>query len=114
VIPIQTFEAKVMGSGDDIDWEAIEIQLLPDERKLLLKYGYPFENEEKQLKAMVKSKEIIETLVISRSYLSTMIGDLSHSINKKTTRRIQGELLELCQRLEHAEAWGDGELDIMW
>jgi len=103
-----------MGDGEDIDWDAIEIQLLPDERKLLLEYGYPFENEEKQLQAMVKSKEIIETLVISRPYLRTMIGDLSYSVNKKTKGRVQAELNELCERLEYAEAWGDGELDIMW
>ncbi len=103
-----------MGNGDDIDWEAIEIQLFPDERKLLLKYGYPFKNEEKQLKAMVKSKEIIETLVVSRYYLSKLISDLCYAINKKTTGKTQTKILELCERLEHAEAWGDGELDIMW
>ena len=112
-VSFQTFEVKVMDNDNDVDWDAIEIQLLPDERRLLLKYGYPFENEEKQLKAMVNSKEVIETLVVSRYYLGNLISDLCHAINKKTTGRIQGELIALCERLEHAEAWGDGELDIL-
>jgi hypothetical protein len=98
---------------EEIDWDALEIQLLPEERKLLLKYGYPFEDERKQLEAMVKSNQIIETLVVSRFYLNQLIGNLCHSINKRTKGKTQAELSELCDRLEYAERWGDGELDIM-
>jgi hypothetical protein len=42
-----------------------------------------------------------------------LIGDLSYSINKKTSGRIQDELAELCDRLEYIEATGDGELDLL-
>ena len=41
-----------------------------------------------------------------------MIGDLSHSINKRTTGGIQHDLIESCDRLEIAERYGDGELDV--
>lgn len=99
---------------DDVDWDAIEIQLLPQERKLLLAYGYPFENERQQLERMVKSKEVIETLVVSRFYLQQLIGNLSYSINKRTKGKLQADLNELCERLEWAERWGEGDLDIMW
>lgn len=103
-------------TDDEIDWEALEIQLLPEERKLLLKFGYPFDDARQQLERMTKSKQIIETLVISRYYLNLLIADLCHAINKRP-HAIKGkvsELHELCERLEHAERWGDGELDIMW
>ena len=48
----------------------------------------------------------------SRFYLDKMIGDLSYSINKRTKERIQNALIELCDRLEIAERYGDGELDV--
>ncbi len=40
-----------------------------------------------------------------------MIGDLSYSINKRTKGEIQSALIHLCDRLEIAERYGDGELD---
>jgi hypothetical protein len=40
-----------------------------------------------------------------------MIGDLSYSINKRTKGEIQSALIDLCDRLEIAERYGDGELD---
>ena len=99
---------------EEINWDALEIQLLPKERKLLLKYGYPYDDARQQLEKMVKSKQVIETLVISRYYLNQMIGDLCYSINKRTKGKVQADLLDLCERLESAERWGDGDLDIMW
>jgi hypothetical protein len=98
---------------DEVDWDALEIELLPEERKLLLAFGYPFENERQQLERMVKSREVIETLVVSRFYLQQLIGNLSYSINKRTQGKVQADLNELCERLEWAERWGEGELDIM-
>ena len=98
---------------DEVDWDALEIELLPEERKLLLDFGYPFENERQQLERMVKSREVIETLVVSRFYLQQLIGNLSYSINKRTQGKVQADLNELCERLEWAERWGEGELDIM-
>ena len=54
----------------------------------------------------------VEILTISRFYLNQMIGDLSYSINKRAKGRIQCALIELCDRLEIAERYGDGELDV--
>jgi hypothetical protein len=31
-----------------VNWEAIEIELLPEERELLLEYGYPFPDAKAQ------------------------------------------------------------------
>jgi hypothetical protein len=87
----------------------IKIELLPEEQALLLKYGYPFEHEKKQLEKMVATGDI-GVLKIKPFYLSRTIGDLSYSINKRTKGRVQSELNELCERLEYAERTGDGEL----
>ena len=92
--------------------ELIKIQLLPDEQVLLLKYGYPFEPEEQQLKKLI-ARGKIGTLSISPFYLEQMIGDLSYSINKRTRGRLQDQLAELCDRLEYIERTGDGTLDLL-
>ena len=95
-----------------VDWnDAIEIELLPKERELLLQYGYPFPDAKAQLEKCTSSPEI-EILTISRFYLKQMIGDLSYSINKRTKGKIQNALIDLCERLEIAERCGDGQLDV--
>ena len=77
-----------------VNWEAIEIELLPEERELLLEYGYPFADAKAQLKQYASSSDI-EVLTISRFYLNQMIGDLSYSINKRTKGEIQSALIHL-------------------
>jgi len=94
-----------------VDWDAIEIELLPEERELLLQYGYPFPDAKAQLQQCASSPDV-EVLTISRFYLKQMIGDLSYSINKRTKGKIQRALFELCDRLEYVERSGDGELDV--
>ncbi len=94
-----------------VDWEAIEIELLPEERELLLKYGSPFPDAQAQLEKLTSSPHV-EILTISRFYLNQLIGDLCYSINKRTKGEIQRALAELCDRLEFAERCGDGELDV--
>lgn len=93
------------------DREAIEIELLPEERELLLEYGYPFPDAKAQLEQCASSLDI-EILTISPFYLNQMIGDLSYSINKRTKGKLQDALIELCERLEVAERYGHGELDV--
>ena len=93
------------------DDDVIEIELLPEERDLLLQYGYPFPDAKAQHKQCASSPDV-EVLTISRFYLNQMIGDLSYSINKRTRGKIQRALIELCDRLEVAERYGDGELDV--
>lgn len=92
--------------------EKIKIELLPEEQELLLKYGYPFEPEEQQLKKLI-ARGRIGTLSISSFYLAQLIGNLSHSINKRTTGSLQDRLAELCDRLEYIESTGDGTLDLL-
>ncbi len=94
-----------------VDWEAIEIELLPEERELLLEYGYPFPDAKAQLEEHASSDDVA-VLTISRFYLHQMTGDLSYSINKRAKGGIQRDLIELCDRLEIAERYGDGELDV--
>ena len=90
--------------------DLIEIELLPEERNLILEYGYPFKAEEKQLKAASSSDDIV-VLKISDFYLNQMIGDLSYSINKRTKGRIQSDLFDLCERLESIYRHGEGKLE---
>lgn len=92
--------------------EMITIELLPEEQELLLKYGLPFEPEKRRLKKLIAGSRI-GTLSISPFYLAQMIGDLSYSINKCTTGRLQDQLAELCDRLESIERTGDGRLDLL-
>lgn len=90
----------------------LEIELLPEEQELLLNYGYPFPPQRQQLLQMQATGQI-GVLQIKPYFLSLLIGDLSYSINKKTSGRIQDELAELCDRLEYIEATGDGALDLL-
>ena len=66
-----------------VDWGAIEMDLLPEERELLLQDGYPFPDAKSQLERCAPSPDV-EILTISRFYLGQMVGDPSYSINKQT------------------------------
>jgi hypothetical protein len=83
------------------------IDLLPDERALLLKWTYPFADLKSQLTSF-RSSEGIETVTISPYFLSLLIGDLSHAVVKRGCR--DAAVMELCDRLEYVEQTGDGEL----
>ncbi len=90
--------------------ETIEIQLTPKERTLLMRYGYPFEGIEQGLNACQSSRDI-EIVPMDRFELEHLIGDLCRSINQMKSGPTQNQLLELCDRLEAAERYGDGTLD---
>lgn len=89
------------------------IQLTPHERELILKYGYPFDRLEKALRRWSNS-EAIKTISMSESELSMLIGELSRSFNHGETGSDEDAILDLCDRLEYAEKYGDGELDILF
>jgi len=89
--------------------DVIEMQLTPEERSLILQYGYPFERIEAALKALKESCEI-EIVPLDCFELERLIGDLCFSINKRTSGRLQNKLLDLCDRLEAAEQYGEGML----
>jgi hydroxypyruvate isomerase len=92
--------------------ETIDIQLTPEERSLLLRYGYPFEQIEQALKACESIREI-EIVPMDRFELGQLIGDVCRSINHMKSGATQNQLLDLCDRLEAAEAYGDGMLDTL-
>ena len=92
--------------------ETIEIPLTPAERSLLLRYGYPFEQIEHALKACDASHDI-EIVPMDHFELEYLIGDVCRSINQTNGGATQDQLLELCDRLEAAEACGDGTLDVL-
>ena len=93
-----------------MDREVIEIEFTPEERALILQYGYPFDGIEQSLKACQDSKGI-EMVPIDAFELERLIGDLSISINDMKGGAVQYKLLELCDRLEAAERYGEGQLD---
>jgi hypothetical protein len=82
--------------------EIIDMQLTPDERSLLLRYGYPFERIERALRACAVSPNI-----------EILIGDVCRSINQMDGGVTQDQLLDLCDRLEAVERQGDGMLDVL-
>jgi hypothetical protein len=92
--------------------DAIEMQLTPAERSLLLRYGYPFARIERALKACSASKAI-EIVSMDRDELGRLIGDLSRSINAMKPSTLQNQLFTLCDRLEAAERYGDGMLELL-
>lgn len=92
--------------------EMIEIPLTPAERSLLLRYGYPFEQIERALKASEPSPDV-EIVPLDRFELEYLIGDVCRSINHMTGGATQDQLLDLCDRLEAAEEYGNGMLDVL-
>lgn len=92
----------------------IDIELTPRERKLLLRYGYPFDQIKQTLLAVSSSKRI-ERLSFDEHEVDRLIGDLCRSINhEEGGLRVQAELDELCTRIEYAQRTGDGDLDAIW
>lgn len=95
-----------------MDRKVIEIELMAEERALILQYGYPFDGIEQSLTACQDSKGI-ETVPIDSFELKRLIGDLSISINEMKSGAVQDALVDLYDRLEGAERFGDGRLDWM-
>ncbi len=52
-----------------------------------------------------------ESVPIDRFNLEQLIGNLCYSINRAKPGKLQDELVALCDRLEAAERYGDGDLD---
>ena len=90
--------------------DVIEVELSPEERSLILRYGYPFDRIEQALEACQESR-IIEIVPLDTFELERLIGDLSKSINDMAGGALQNALLDLCERLEAAERYGSGMLD---
>jgi hypothetical protein len=92
----------------------IDIELTPRERKLILRYGYPFDQIKQALLAVASSKRI-ECVSLDKGEVGWLIGDLCRSINREEGGlRVQAELDELCTRIEYAQQTGDGSVDALW
>ena len=79
---------------------------------LLMRYGYPFECLEQALKACESSRDI-EIVPMDSYELEHLIGDVCRSINQMKSGATQNQLLDLSDRLEAAERYGDGMLDTL-
>ena len=90
-----------------------KVQLLREERELILKYGYPFERLAKAL-GRWSSTDAIKRISMSDHELQLLIGELSRSINHREAGREEDALIDLCDRLEYVERSGDGDLDISY
>jgi len=88
------------------------IQLLAEERDLILKYGYPFERLERALRRW-PANQAYRTIRMSKQELEMLIGELSRSFNHEETSADEDDVLQLCDRLEYAEKHGDGDLDFL-
>lgn len=98
------------GHCQEGDRELIDVELTPDERSLILQYGYPFEQIEQALKACESSRGI-EIISMNIFELERLIGDLCISINDMNGGPVQGKLVDLCERLEAAEKFGDSTVE---
>ncbi len=93
--------------------DAIRMHLTAAERRLLcFATACPFSQSEAALKACAASHDI-ERVPIDCFDLKQLIGNLCYSINQTKPGPLQDEILEFCNRLEAAERYGDGELDVL-
>ena len=67
---------------------------------------------ERQLKRWSTSPAV-KRVSMSRWELDMLIGELSRSFNHGELRADEQAVLDLCDRLEHAEQTGDGDLDCL-
>ena len=90
----------------------LAIELTPQERALILRYGYPFDQIKEALLAVSSSKQI-ETVLLDEFEVDRLIGDLCRSINhEEGGLAVQAQLNDLCNRIEYAQQTGDGELEM--
>ena len=89
-----------------------KLQLLREERDLILKHGYPFEPLAKALQRW-PANAVYKRILISDFDLNMLIGELCRTINHAEAGEDEDELIELCDRLEYFERTGDGDLDIL-
>jgi hypothetical protein len=94
--------------------DTIDVQLLQEERALILKYGYPFEKIKSALRQS-PDDHIFVTVAMPTFELNKLIGDLCRSVNHDEVPRSDFDAVnELIDRLEFTERTGDGVLDIFY
>jgi len=80
----------------------VTVELSQREVKLLLRYGYPFEEAKEQLEAF-KDRKGTHRLKIDTFYLSMTIADLVRSAKTIRSDAVLEEIDALCSVLESAE-----------
>ena len=88
----------------------IKIELTSRQVNLLIKYGYAFEDEEKQLKAFSKKIDEWHVLVSDDFYAPKLIGDLVYSAKRLTDESVLDELDELCDVIDTSIMRAAGKL----
>lgn len=87
--------------------KSIKLQLLPEEREVLLKWVF-IPEVRSQLEAF-DSSECVETIKVTPTDLNWLASDLTHAIVKKGCR--DRVAIQLSERLDHVEQSRDGRLD---
>jgi hypothetical protein len=87
--------------------QSIGLQLLPEEREVLLKWIY-IPEVRSQLEAC-GSREDVKTIQVTGTDLNWLASDLNHAIVKKGCR--DQVAIELADRLEYVEQSRDGRLE---
>jgi hypothetical protein len=78
-------------------------ELTPRELELLLEYGYPFSEQEQQLRGS-KPVKGLHRVRIDSYWIEMMVADLVRSAREIRNRALLEELDALCSALEHALA----------
>jgi hypothetical protein len=85
--------------------KTVRIVLCPQERDLILKHGYSFEELESALRAAKHLKEPIP-VDIDPFYLEHLLGELARSINHSRSDQLVDRLNDLYEHLGEASASG--------
>jgi hypothetical protein len=107
-ILLLTSDKVLLQERMSMDREVIDVELMPQERRLLLKYGFPFDRIKRALESCTSKG--IEIVPLDVFEFERLIGDLCISINEMRPSRVRNDLNELCDRLEFALRTGDGML----
>ena len=90
------------GQGDEGQGRDLRtVELTSREVSLLLKYGYPFRDEEQKLRTS-RAVEGIHRVRLGACWIELMLGDLARSEREIRSHRLLDELDELYSVLESA------------
>ena len=89
----------------------VEIEITGREAKLILKYGYPFE-EQAEIFKPISGKSEYHVVKINKYWLELILGDLCRSIREVKSLSLQEELDCLCDNLEFAIKYAKGNMKI--
>ncbi len=86
--------------------KTIPFALSPEQRELVVKHGYPFEELAAQLKAAERQKGEV-SFALNEFYFDQLLGDLARSINHSRSNALIERLNDLYEDLL-SQAWESG------